>query len=47
MVFLCGTLDDYKKNNLYSIEKLELIKNNALETRQWLKEQGVEEFIFL
>lgn len=46
-LFYEGELNDYKRNNLYSEEKLEMIKNDVLETQKYFDEKGIEFILFI
>lgn len=46
-LFYNDTLSDYKKDNLYSQDQLEEIKNNLLVTQDFFKEQGIEFVLYI
>ena len=46
-LFYEGELADYKRNNLYSQEELEKIKNDVLETQRYFDEKGIKFIIFI
>lgn len=46
-LFYNDTLRDYKKDNLYSQEQLEEIKNNLLATKNFFEEQGIEFILYI
>ena len=46
-LFYNYTLRDYKKDNLYSREQLEEIKNNLLATQDFFEERGIEFILYI
>lgn len=46
-LFSTGTLADYQRNNLYTEDELEIIKNNVLNTKAYFDKRGIEFIIFV
>lgn len=46
-LFSTETLADYQRNNLYTEDELEIIKNNVLNTKAYFDKRGIEFIIFV